>query len=91
MIEYPKEGILSKDIINDTKLNVTLFCMAKEAYISDHTSTKQGTVYVIEGNGNFNLKGKSITMLPGTLIHMEKNVIHNIKAKKNTSFLLTLF
>ena len=29
LIEYPKNGILSKDIVKNNKLNVTLFCMAK--------------------------------------------------------------
>lgn len=91
MIEYPKEGIFSKDIVNDSKLNITLFCMSKDAFISNHTSTKHGIIYVIEGNGIFNLKGKNINMLKGTLINMEKDSIHSIKANKNTSFLLTLF
>ena len=90
MIEYPKEGVLSKEIIKDEKLNVTLFCMAKNTEISEHTSTKSGTVYVIEGNGVFNLQGKDITMTEGVLIHMKENAVHSLKAIENTSFLLTL-
>jgi len=90
IIEYPKQGVLSKVIINDKKLNVTLFCMAKDTDILEHTSTKSGTVYVLEGNGIFNLEGKDIKMKPGILIHMKENAIHSLKAKENTSFLLTL-
>ena len=90
MIEYPKEGVLSKEIIKDKKLNVTLFCMAKNTDISEHTSTKAGTVYVIEGNGIFNLQGKDIAMTEGVLIHMNANAVHSLKAIENTSFLLTL-
>jgi len=90
MIEYPKEGVLSKDIYKDKKLNITLFSMAKNTEISDHTSTKQGFVYVIEGKGIFNLEGKDIEMKEGVLIQMNKNAIHNLKAIENTSFLLTL-
>ena len=90
MIEYPKEGVLSKVIIKDKKLNVTLFCMAKNTDISKHTSTKAGTIYVIEGNGVFNLEGKNIIMKHGVLIHMKENAVHSLKAKENTSFLLTL-
>lgn len=91
MIEYPKEGVLSKVIIKDKKLNVTLFCMAKNTDISEHTSTKSGTVYVIEGNGLFTLEGKDIKMKEGVLIYMEENAVHKLNAKENTSFLLTLF
>jgi len=90
LIEYPKKGILSKDIVKNNKLNIVLFCMAKETEISEHTSTKQGFVYVIEGNGVFNLKGKNITMLPGVFIYMKENAIHSLKANENTSFILAL-
>jgi len=90
MIEYPKEGVLSKEIIKDKKLNITLFCMAKDTDISEHTSTKSGTVYVIEGNGIFNLEGKDIEMKEGILIYMKENAVHSLKAIENTSFILTL-
>lgn len=91
MIEYAKVGVLSKEIIKDKKLNVTLFCMAKNTEISEHTSTKAGTVYVIEGNGIFNLENEKIEMKPGVLIHMKENAVHSLKAIENTSFLLSLY
>ena len=90
MIEYPREGIISKEVSKKGNIDVTLFCMAKNTNISEHTSTKQGFVYVIEGNGNFNLQGKDIPMLPGVFIYMDKNAKHSLSAKENTSFLLTL-
>jgi len=89
-IEYPKEGILSKDILNEDGLNVSLFIMAKDSEISDHTSTKKGTVYVLEGRGLFNLEGEKIEMIPGVLIYMKKKAVHSLKAEENTSFILSL-
>ena len=89
LIEYPKEGILSKMIYKEGT-NVTLFCMTKGTEISKHTSTKQGFIYVLEGKGNFNLEGRDIDMKEGTIIFMKKNAVHYIKSKKNTSFLLIL-
>ena len=90
MIEYPKQGIISKEVIKSGKLNVTLFCMAKNTEMSEHTSTRSGTVYVVEWKGVFNLEGKNIKMVPGAYIHMEKNQRHSLKSRENTSFLLTL-
>ncbi|MFH1209730.1 MAG: cupin domain-containing protein [archaeon] len=90
LIEYPKNGILSKNLIKNPKLNVTLFCMAKSTSISDHTSTKEGFVYIIEGKGIFKLKNEEIKMLPGVIIHLSKNIVHSLKADENTSFLLAL-
>ena len=91
MIGYSGEGILSKDILKNNKLNVSLFCMAKGTEISEHTSTKRGFVYVIEGKGIFNLEGENIEMKPSVLIFMEENAIHSLKADENTSFLLFLY
>ena len=90
MIEYPKEGVLSKEIIRTRKNNVSLFCMAKGTEIGEHTSTKQGFIYVVEGRGIFNLEGKSIKMLPGVFIFMKENAIHSLKAEENTTFILSL-
>jgi len=90
MIEYPKEGVLSKDIIKNEKLNVSLFCMAKGTDIGDHTSTKQGHVYVVEGKGIFNLEGEDIEMKPGVFIFMKENAVHSLKAEDDTSFILSL-
>ncbi len=91
MIEYPQEGVLSKEIYKDKKLNVTLFCMAKNIDISEHTSTKAGTIYVIEGKGIFNLEGRDIIMKEGVFIYMKENAVHSLKAEENTSFLLSLY
>lgn len=91
MIEYPNEGILSKPVISAGKTDVTLFCMAKGAMMSEHTSKKEGVIYILEGDGIFTLEGKEIKMIPGTIIHMKKNAVHSLFAKKNTCFVLILF
>lgn len=90
LIEYPQKGILSKVVVKNNKLDVTLFCMAEGTEISEHTSTKQGFVYIIEGEGNFNLQGEDIKMAPGVFIFMEENNVHSLRADKNTSFILSL-
>ncbi|MDX9913305.1 MAG: cupin domain-containing protein [Candidatus Moranbacteria bacterium] len=90
LIEYSKGGILSKEIIKNDKLNVTLMCMAAGTDLSEHTSTRQGTVYIVEGKGIFSLKGEDIVMAPGVLIYMEADSVHSLKAQDDTSFILTL-
>jgi len=90
LIEYPEKGILSKVIEKNDKLNVTLFSMAKGTDISEHTSTKQGFVYVIEGDGVFNLEGKDIAMSAGVFIYMKENAAHSLRANESTSFMLVL-
>ena len=90
MIEYPKEGILSKQIVNEDGLNVGLFCMAAGTDISEHTSTKKGYAHIIEGKGIFMLEGKEIEMKTGVFIYMKENAVHSLKAEEDTSFILVL-
>lgn len=90
LIDYSEKGILSKVIVKNEKLNITLFSMAEGTEISEHTSTKQGYVHVLEGDGVFSLEGEDIVMNPGRFIYMNENAVHSLKANKNTSFLLVL-
>ena len=91
MIEYPKKGVLSKEIFRTDNINFTLFCMASGTEMSEHTSTKKGFVYVVEGEGDFNLQGKSIKMKEGVFINIEENAVHSLKANENISFILSLY
>ena len=90
LIEYPKEGVLSKELIKTKKVNISLFCMTKGTDISEHTSTKEVFIYVLEGDGIFNLEGRDIIMIKGVIIFMKENAVHSLRANKNTSFILSL-
>tara|TARA_Y100000310_G_C20686953_1_gene819642 strand:- start:233 stop:532 length:300 start_codon:yes stop_codon:yes gene_type:complete len=90
MIEYPAEGILSKEIVKQDGLDVGLFCMAAGTEMSDHTSVKKGYVHVLEGKGIFTLEGKEIVMESGMFIFMEAGAVHGLKSEEDTAFILTL-
>jgi len=90
LIGYPKDGILSKSVIKSDKLDVTLFCLAKGSEITDHTSTREGFIYVVEGEGTFNLAGEEIAMIPGKFIYLSKNIVHSLSVKSDLTFLLSL-
>lgn len=90
LIEYPKAGILSKKINADSKNEITMFCMKKGTEMSKHTTSRDATIFVVEGDGVFNLEGKDIRMKPHTLITMKKNAVHSLRADKNTCFVLYL-
>ena len=90
LISYSEGGILSKVLNSTSKNNVTLFCMAKGTEMTEHTSTREGLIYVVEGKGTFNLEGEDIKMMPDIMIFMPKNAKHSLKAEENTSFVLML-
>ena len=90
LIDYSDGGILSKVIFRSDASQVTLFSMAAGTDIGEHTSSKEGYVYVIEGKGIFNLQGEDISMESGRIINMDRNAKHSLTVEKNTSFLLVL-
>ncbi|WP_414544570.1 cupin domain-containing protein [Nostoc sp. CCY0012] len=89
-IEYPRAGVFSKVLIQDQACQYTLFCLAATTEISEHTSTRNATVNVLEGKGVLNLSGEDITLEPGVFIFMPANAPHALKAEENLAFLLTL-
>lgn len=91
MIEYPREGILSKEIVKNDKIDVGLFCMTAGTEMSDHTSVRAAVVHVVEGKGIFNLEGKDIDMEPGVVISMDADAVHRLRAIENTAFILGLY
>jgi quercetin dioxygenase-like cupin family protein len=90
LIHYDEDAILSKVLIKTAKKDVTLFCMAKGTALSEHTSSREAMVHVIEGTGTFILKGEKIALKPGVIIFMEKRVKHALTAEKGLAFILTL-
>jgi quercetin dioxygenase-like cupin family protein len=90
LIAYSEGGILSKIIPTGTKMNLTLFCMAAGTDISEHTTTKEGFAYIIEGKGVFRINGEDVRMLPGVIILIPRDARHSLRAEENTSFLLAL-
>jgi len=91
LISYSKGSILSKNIASGVKPDSTLFCMAKDSGLSQHTSKYAATIYVIEGRGLFILDGKRVPMRPGVIIFMDKNTLHSLKAYTDLSFILALY
>ena len=89
-LNYSEGGIISKVLFKGEKNQITLFSMAKGTEISEHATTKEGFVYVIEGEGIFNLQSVKIDMKPRVLIPLAKGTKHSLSVSGNTSFLLFL-
>ncbi|MGE5657266.1 MAG: cupin domain-containing protein [Actinomycetota bacterium] len=89
-IEYPRAGILSKLLLKDEHCQYTLFCLAAQTEISEHTSVRNATVNVLEGRGILTLAGEDIVLEKGKFIFMPANAPHALKAEENLAFLLTL-
>lgn len=89
-LTYPESGVLSKVIWKSEVCQYSLFCLAANTEISEHTSTRNATVQVVDGTGWLTLEGEKIALEPGVFIFMEANAPHALAATTNLAFVLTL-
>ena len=90
LMEFPKEGIFSTVLAKGEMSNHTLMCLRKGTDISEHTSTREGTVTCLRGKGAFVLDGRPIKMTPGVFIFMPRKAPHSLKADEDFAILLSL-
>ena len=88
MISFSEGGIVSKVVAKGKKSETTLFCMAKDTALSEHTSGREAIVLVLEGKGSFDLSGRKTALEPGVFISMPAGTKHALKARENLAFLL---
>jgi nitric oxide dioxygenase len=91
MIEFPRDGIVSKTVLKTTGKDVTLFCMSKGQLMSSHTSSYPAVMHVLQGKGEVTLAKKKYEAKPNSWFYMPADLPHAIKATENLVFLLTLF
>jgi nitric oxide dioxygenase len=91
MIEFPRDGIVSKTILKKADKDVTLFCMSTGQLMSSHTSSYPAIIHMLQGKGEVTLANKKYEAKPNAWFYMPPNLPHAIKATQNLVFLLTLF
>jgi len=91
MIEFPKEGILSKTIHEAKSGEADLFALPKGEKISSHTSARDAAVLILQGEADFVLGEQTHRVKAGDWFFMEAGLVHAVTAVEDLAFLLTLF
>lgn len=89
-VALPDSGINSRPIFHNDRLRVTLFALNPDDAMTEHTTTMEAIVQVIQGTGTMTLGGASKTLQPGTWVHMPPGLPHSITPSTPMQFLLTL-
>lgn len=91
LIEFPKEGILSKTVHETATGEADLFMLPKGAKISAHTSSRDASVLVLKGEAEFQLGETWHNVKAGDWFFMEAGLVHALSAVEDFAFVLTLF
>jgi len=91
MIEFARDGIVSKVIVKVAGREVSLFCMSAGQSISTHRSSFPAIIHVLRGKGEVTLADERYEAKPNAWFYMPANLPHSVEATENLVFLLTLF
>jgi quercetin dioxygenase-like cupin family protein len=90
MVNYQKEAVVSKTIIDKSTGTVTLFAFATGQGLSEHTAPFDALVQVLDGEVEIRISGKPFHLKQGEIIIMPANEPHALKAVNNFKMLLTM-
>lgn len=90
MIDYQDGSVVSKEVIKGKSGTVTLFAFDEGQGLSEHTAPFDALVYIIDGEAEIILSGKSNSLKAGEMIVMPANEPHALKALKRFKMMLTM-
>jgi quercetin dioxygenase-like cupin family protein len=90
LIEYQEGSVVSRTIIDKKAGTVTLFAFDEGQGLSEHTAPYDAMVYVLEGEVNVSVSGKSTVVKQGEMTIMPANKPHALTAVSKFKMLLTM-
>ena len=90
MVDYQKDAVVSKTIIEKKTGTVTLFSFDQGQGLSEHTAPFDALVQVLDGEVEIRISGKPFHLKQGEMIIMPANEPHALKAVRHFKMLLTM-
>src|ERR1035437_1032633 len=90
MVDYQKDAVVSKTIVEKSTGTVTLFAFDAGQGLSEHTAPFDALVQVLDGEVEIRISGKPFHLKQGEIIIMPANEPHALKAVNNLKMLLTM-
>ena len=89
-VEYQKDAVVSKTIIDKKTGTVTLFAFDQGQGLSEHTAPFDAMVQVLDGEVEIRIAGNPHRVKAGQMIIMPANEPHALKAVAPFKMLLTM-
>ena len=77
-IEYQPGQVVSKTLVQNDKVSMTLFSFDKWEEISTHAAGGDAMVTVLEGTGRFTVGGRIFILKEGETLIMPKDIPHAV-------------
>ena len=90
LADYQKDSIVSKMILDKNNGSVTFFAFDEKQGLSEHTAPFDAMVYVLDGEVDITISGKSSRLKKGDMIILPANEPHALKAIKKFKMILIM-
>jgi quercetin dioxygenase-like cupin family protein len=86
--ELPAQGILSRVLHKDERLNITAFGFSSGEELSPHSAPTPAVLYFLEGEGVVQLGADEQPVHAGSFVFMPPNLPHGVRATTGMRMLL---
>ena len=90
LVEYHEGQIVSKTLVQNEQLSMTIFSFDKGEEISTHASGGDAMVTVLEGTGKFTVGGEVFILNEGDTLIMPKDIPHAVFGEERFKMQLTV-
>jgi quercetin dioxygenase-like cupin family protein len=90
LVDYQKGSVVSRTIIDRKAGTVTLFAFDEGEQLSEHTAPFDALIYVIDGEAESVISGRSVLLREGEMLVMPANERHALRAVKRFKMVLIM-
>lgn len=90
LVNYQEGSVVSREIISKPTGTVTLFAFDAGQGLSEHTAPFDALVYLLDGEAEIVISGKTFHLKEGEMVIMPANHPHTLKAAKKFKMILTM-
>lgn len=90
LVEYQDGQIVSRTLVQNDRVSMTLFSFDQGEEISTHAAGGDAMVTVLEGTGRFTVGGKVYLLRAGETLIMPKNIPHAVYGEERFKMQLTV-
>lgn len=90
MVKYQEGQVVSKTLVQNELVSVTIFSFDKGEEISTHASGGDAMVTVLDGKGKFTIGGDIYFLEEGQSIIMPKDIPHSVYGEEKFKMLLVV-
>lgn len=90
LVDYQNGQVVSKTLVQNDFVSMTLFSFDKGEEISTHASSGDAMVTVLEGTGRFTVGGEVFILNEGETLIMPKDVPHAVYGEEQFKMQLTV-